>query len=264
MKRIAMITGASSGIGKTTASLLARNNFNVIITGRRDNLLRDVKKNIEAETSAKVQTSAKVLTLCFDIRIYDEMTKALGSIPDQWKKIDVLINNAGLAAGLDHFHESSLADWEQMIDTNIKGLLYISKEVSKRMVERGTGHIINIGSIAGKEVYEKGSVYCATKFAVDALTKGMRIDLVPYHIKVTCIAPGMVETEFSMVRFKGDRERADQVYEGLTPLYAEDIAEAILFAVTRPPHVNINDMLIMPSRECGLCVTGMIQLSQLS
>jgi 3-hydroxy acid dehydrogenase/malonic semialdehyde reductase len=250
MKRIALITGVTSGIGRATALLLARNNFNVIITGRRDNLLKEVKNKIEAETSAEV------LSLCFDIRIYREVTKALESIPDQWKKIDVLINNAGLAAGLDHFHESSLTDWEQMIDTNVKGLLYISKEISKWMVEQGTGHIINIGSIAGKEVYEKGSVYCATKFAVDALTKGMRIDLVTHQIKVTCIAPGMVETEFSMVRFKGDRERADKVYEGLTPLYAEDIAEAVLFVVTRPPHVNINDMLIMPTAQASATVVS--------
>jgi len=250
MERIALITGATSGIGRATALLLARNNFNVIITGRRDNLLKEVKNKIEAETSAEV------LSLCFDIRIYREVTKALESIPDQWKKIDVLINNAGLAAGLDHFHESSLTDWEQMIDTNVKGLLYISKEVSKWMVEQGTGHIINIGSIAGKEVYEKGSVYCATKFAVDALTKGMRIDLVHHHIKVTCIAPGMVETEFSMVRFKGNQKRVDKVYEGLTPLYAEDIAEAILFVITRPQHVNINDMLIMPTAQASATIVS--------
>lgn len=250
MKRIALITGTTSGIGRATAILLARNDFNLIITGRRNNLLKELKKKIEAETGAEV------LALCFDIRIYNEVMNALGSIPDNWKKIDVLINNAGLAAGLDYIHEGSVADWEQMIDTNIKGLLYISKEVSKWMVEQGTGHIVNLGSIAGRDVYEKGNVYCATKSAVDALTRGMRMDLVHHQIKVTCIAPGMVETEFSMIRFKGDREQADKVYEGLIPLYAEDIAEAILFAVTRPPHVNINDMLIMATAQASATVVS--------
>jgi len=250
MKRIALITGATAGIGRATAILLARNDFNVIITGRRKNLLIEVKKNIESETNAEV------LPLCFDIRMYDEVMSSLESVPDKWKKIDVLINNAGLAAGLDHIHEGSLADWEQMIDTNIKGLLYITKEVSGWMVNNRAGHIVNIGSIAGKEVYEKGGVYCATKYAVNALSQGMRIDLVSHNIKVTCIEPGMVNTEFSMVRFKGDRERADKVYEGVIPLYAEDIAEAILFVVTRPPHVNINEMLIMPTAQASATVVS--------
>lgn len=248
MKRIAIITGATSGIGEATALLLAKNDFNVIITGRRGNLLKRIRNKIESETTSEV------IELCFDIRLHSEVIKALGTIPDDWKKIDVLVNNAGLAAGLDHVHEGNLDDWEQMIDTNIKGLLYISREVSGWMIRQGYGHIINIGSIAGKEVYDKGNVYCATKFAVDALTRGMRIDLVQHNIKVTCIAPGMVETEFSMVRFKGDKQRADKVYEGLTPLYAEDIAEAILFAVTRPPHVNINEMLIMPTAQASATI----------
>ena len=250
MKKTALITGATSGIGRATAILLARKDFNLIITGRRQNLLVEVKKIIESESDAEV------LPVCFDIRRYDEVMTALRSIPDNWKKIDVLINNAGLAAGLDFIHEADLADWEQMIDTNIKGLLYISQEVSGWMVKNRAGHIINIGSIAGKEVYEKGSVYCATKFAVDALSRGIRIDLVSHHIKVTSINPGMVDTEFSMVRYKGDRERADKVYEGLTPLYAEDIAEAILFAVTRPPHVNINEMLIMPTAQAAATIVS--------
>jgi 3-hydroxy acid dehydrogenase/malonic semialdehyde reductase len=250
MKRTALITGATSGIGKATAILLARNDFNVIITGRRKNMLGEVKKIIESESSAEV------LPVCFDIRKYDEVMTALESIPDKWKNVDVLINNAGLAAGLDYIHEGSITDWEQMIDTNIKGLLYISKKVSGWMINNRAGHIINIGSIAGKEVYEKGNVYCATKFAVDALSRGMRIDLVSHQIKVTCINPGMVNTEFSVVRFKGDRERADKVYEGVTPLYAEDIAEAILFAISRPPHVNINEMLIMPTAQAAATIVS--------
>ena len=248
MKRIALITGATSGIGEATALLLARNDFNVILTGRRYDLLKKVRKKIESETNSKV------IELCFDIRKHSEVLQALDVIPDDWKKIDVLVNNAGLAAGLDHIQEGNLDDWEQMIDTNIKGLLYITREISKWMIMNGSGHIINIGSIAGKEVYEKGNVYCATKFAVDALTRGMRIDLVQHNIKVTCIAPGMVETEFSLVRFKGDRERAAKVYEGLTPLHAEDIAEAILFTVTRPPHVNINEILIMPTVQASATI----------
>jgi 3-hydroxy acid dehydrogenase / malonic semialdehyde reductase len=248
MKRIALITGATSGIGEAAALLLARNNFNIIITGRRGNLLKKVGEKIESETNSEV------IELCFDIRKHPEVIRALDTIPDEWKKIDVLVNNAGLAAGLDRFNEGNLDDWEQMIDTNIKGLIYISREISGWMIKQGSGHIINIGSIAGKEVYDKGNVYCATKFAVDALSRGMRIDLVQHNIKVTCINPGMVETEFSLVRFKGDKKRADKVYEGLKPLYAEDIAEAILFIVTRPPHVNINEMLIMPTAQASATI----------
>ncbi|KPK86320.1 MAG: short-chain dehydrogenase [Bacteroides sp. SM23_62_1] len=248
MKKIALVTGATAGIGKATAQLLARNNFDVIITGRRNNLLAELKTAIESETGAQV------LPLCFDVQIYNEVVNALESLPDRWKNTDVLINNAGLAAGLDFIQEGSLIDWEQMIDTNVKGLLYITRIVSGWMIPKKAGHIVNIGSIAGREVYEKGSVYCATKFAVDALSRGMRIDLVSHNIKVTCIEPGMVNTEFSLVRFKGDRKRADKVYEGVTPLYAEDIAEAILFAVTRPPHVNINEMLIMPTAQAAATI----------
>jgi 3-hydroxy acid dehydrogenase/malonic semialdehyde reductase len=248
MKKIALITGATSGIGKATALLLARNGFNIIITGRRQDYLNKVRTKIESETASEI------IELCFDIRKHSQVIQALDKIPESWKKIDVLVNNAGLAAGLDHFQEANMEDWEQMIDTNIKGLLYISREISRWMIARGSGHIINIGSIAGKEVYDKGNVYCATKFAVDALTRGMRIDLVEHNIKVTCIAPGMVETEFSLVRFKGNSERAAKVYEGLTPLHAEDIAEAILFAVTRPPHVNINEMLIMPTAQASATI----------
>jgi 3-hydroxy acid dehydrogenase/malonic semialdehyde reductase len=250
MKKIALITGATSGIGEATAILLAKNDFDVIITGRRKDLLEKVRNKIEMETTSKVHT------LCFDIRKHSDVREAVQSIPDNWKKISVLVNNAGLAAGLDHIQEGSLEDWDQMIDTNVKGLLYITKEITPLMISNGSGHIINLGSIAGKEVYEKGNVYCATKFAVDALSKGMRIDLVKHNIKVTCIAPGMVETEFSMVRFKGDSARAAKVYEGVTPLYGEDIAQAILFAVTRPPHVNIDEILIMPTAQASATIVN--------
>ncbi len=245
MKKIAFITGATSGIGKATALMLAENQFNIIITGRRKNLLDALKKEI------KNKYNSEALSLNFDIRKNDQVIKAIDSLPDNWKKIDVLINNAGLAAGLEPVQNGELDDWETMIDTNIKGLLYISRKIMPIMIQRGSGHIINIGSIAGKEVYIKGNVYCATKHAVDAITKGMRIDLLNHGIKVTLISPGMVETEFSIVRFKGDMENAKKVYDGFTPLYAEDIAEAVLFAVTRPAHVNINDMLIMPTAQAN-------------
>lgn len=246
MNKTALITGATSGIGRAVAKKLAQNGYNIIITGRRNNLLEALKNEINKEVPG-----IEVLTLNFDVRKQKEVSEAINGLPEKWSKIDVLVNNAGLAAGLDPIHEGSLDDWEQMIDTNVKGLLYITRCVTPSMVKNKSGHIINLGSIAGKEVYENGNVYCATKHAVDALTKGMRIDLLPYNIKVTSIDPGMVETEFSMVRFKGDKKRSDKVYEGLTPLGAEDIADAILFVVTRPPHVNINDMIIMPTAQAN-------------
>lgn len=245
MNKIALITGATAGIGRATALLLARNEFNVIITGRRAELL----DKLEMEIMSK--TSSEVLTLNFDIRNREAVDQAVASLPKKWQSIDVLVNNAGLAAGLNPIQEGDIEDWEQMIDTNIKGLLYITRAVSPGMADRKTGHIINIGSIAAKEVYENGNVYCGTKSAVDALTKGMRTDLVEHGIRVTAIHPGAVETEFSIVRFKGDKKKADKVYEGLIPLYDNDIAEAILFTVTRPPHVNINDMVIMPTAQAS-------------
>lgn len=248
MKKIAVITGATSGIGKATALKLAQNNYNLIITGRRKELLENLKKELG------VKYKCDVLSLNFDIREKAKVDEAIDNLPEAWKKIDVLINNAGLAAGLSPVQNGDVEDWEQMIDTNIKGLLYITRKVSPLMIEHGFGHIINLSSIAGKEVYENGNVYCATKHAVDALTKAMRIDLVKHNIKVTSISPGMVDTEFSLVRFKGDMMKANKVYEGLTPLFAEDIAEAILFVVTRPPHVNINDMLIMPTAQASAAV----------
>ena len=242
MNPIALITGATAGIGKATAKLLAAN-YNVIITGRRAELLHDVEEIIVKSTSAEVYS------LVFDIRDNKTVEKALSTLPDEWKDISVLVNNAGLSAGLEPVNEGSLDDWNRMIDTNIKGLLYITRIVSNWMIPRKSGHIINISSIAGKEAYANGGVYCATKYAVDALTKSMRLDFLKHNIKVGSICPGMVETEFSIVRFHGDEEKAANVYKGMTPLYAEDIAETILFMVTRPAHVNIDDVLIMPTAQ---------------
>jgi NADP-dependent 3-hydroxy acid dehydrogenase YdfG len=245
MNRIAIITGASAGIGRATAELLARNEFDLVITGRRSQQLESLEEEIRSKTSSDV------LSLSFDIRDMAAVREAVEKLTGKWKNVDVLVNNAGLAAGLDPIYEGDVEDWEQMIDTNLKGLLYITRLITPGMVERGKGHIINIGSIAGKEAYEKGNVYNATKFGVDGLTRAMRIDLVEYGIKVTSINPGAVETEFSMVRFKGDRKKAGKVYEGFIPLYAEDIAEAILFAVTRPPHVNVDDMTILSTAQAS-------------
>lgn len=245
MKKITLITGATSGIGEATALLLAKNNFDLIITGRRNQRLGQLKMRIQSESDAEV------LTLNFDIRKYEEIKYSLHSLSGKWRNIDILVNNAGLAVGLDPIHEGEIDDWERMVDTNIKGLIFITREISPMMVERKTGHIINISSIAGREVYEKGNVYSATKHAVSALSRAMRIDLLKHNIKVTNICPGAVETEFSIVRFKGDKEKANNVYRGFNPLRADDIAEAILFAVTRPPHVNIDDILIMPTAQAG-------------
>ncbi len=245
MRKIALVTGASAGIGKATAQKLAENKFNIIITGRRLKQLEELKNELG------IKYKSDVLILNFDIRNQEETSNAIDTLPEAWKKIDVLVNNAGLSVGLDHIQEGNIDDWERMIDTNIKGLLYITRKVTPLMIARNSGHIVNITSIAGKEVYEKGNVYCATKFAVDALTKGMRIDLLNHNIKVTSIAPGMAETEFSLVRFNGDKERADQVYKGFTPLNAEDVADAIFYAISRPPHVNISDMLIMPTAQAN-------------
>lgn len=243
MNKIALITGATAGIGEATALLLAQNNFNLVLTGRRIERLQLLKEKLVTETNSKV------FLLNFDIRSLQETTDAFNNLPDEWKNIDVLINNAGLAAGMSNIHEGNVEDWEQMIDTNIKGLLYITRLISPVMVKRGTGHIVNISSIAGKETYPMGNVYCATKHAVQSVTKGMRLDLLKYGIKVSTVSPGAVNTEFSLVRFKGDKERAKQVYKGFTPLDAQDIAESILFVVTRPAHVNIDDILVMPTAQ---------------
>ena len=246
MRKIALVTGATAGIGTATAEILAKNGYNLIITGRRKDLLDTLKNELG------VKYKSDVLALNFDIRDRVETEDAIDNLPETWKNIDVLINNAGLAAGLAPIQEGSVDDWDQMIDTNVKGLLYITRKVAPLMVKRGSGHIVNLSSIAAKETYENGNVYCATKHAVDALTKGMRIDLLKHNVKVTSISPGMVETEFSLVRFKGDKARADKVYEGLTPLSADDIAEAVWFALSRPAHVNINDMLIMPTAQASI------------
>jgi NADP-dependent 3-hydroxy acid dehydrogenase YdfG len=243
MKKTALITGATSGIGQATAKLLAKNDFDVIITGRRNKRLEQLEEEI-----IKSQ-STNVYTLNFDVRNKTEVEDAINSLPDEWKNISVLINNAGLASGLDPVQDGNYDDWEKMIDTNVKGLLYVSRVVSKIMVENKSGHIVNISSIAGREAYPNGGVYCGTKHAVEAITKSMRLDLLPHNIKVSRISPGMVETEFSLVRFHGDAEKANEVYNGFTPLYAEDVAETILFMVTRPDHVNIDDVLIMPTAQ---------------
>ena len=245
MRRTVLITGATSGIGKACATRYAMLNDRVIICGRRkdrlDELAADLKKTCQAE----------VLSLSFDIRQRKAVETAVNGLPETWKHLDILVNNAGLASGLDLFQEGNPDDWEEMIDTNIKGLLYISRLIAPLMIGNGKGHIVNIGSIAGKEVYPKGNVYCATKFAVDALTRAMRIDLLAHGIKVSQVCPGATETEFSEVRFKGDRETAAQVYKGYIPLTAGDIAEAVIWVTGLPAHVNVNDLVIMPVAQAG-------------
>jgi 3-hydroxy acid dehydrogenase / malonic semialdehyde reductase len=245
MPKTILITGATAGIGKAAAYRFAGDSNRLILTGRR----KDRLKEIEADLKSKFLV--EVITLSFDIRKKAEVEVNLENLPSDWKNIDILVNNAGLAAGLEPVHTASTDDWDTMIDTNIKGMLYISRKIIPWMIEQGSGHIFNIGSIAGKEVYSKGSVYSATKHAVDALTKGMRIDLLPYGIKVTQICPGAVETEFSNVRFKGDLERAKMVYKGYEPLQAEDIAEVIYFISGLPVRVNVNDILIMPQAQAN-------------
>lgn len=237
---IALITGATSGIGKASALLLGQNGFDLIITGRTQEAI---------DATAAELSDARVLPLAFDVRDRAAVDANLGALPPAWRDVDVLVNNAGLALGRDLLHEGDPADWDTMIDTNVKGLLYITRAVSPRMIERRKGHIVNLGSIAGKEVYKAGAVYNATKFAVEALTRGMRIDFLPHNIRVTSICPGAVRTAFSLTRFRGDHTKADAVYEGFEPLRAEDVADAILWAVTRPPHVCINDLLIMPTAQ---------------
>lgn len=238
MSKTVLITGATAGIGKATAEIFAANGWNTIITGRREENLQKLKQQLETEYKIKV------LTLCFDVQNRNEVNKAIESLSGNWKTIDVLVNNAGLALGKEPLQEGNIEDWETMIDTNVKGLLYITQAVLPEMIKRKSGHIINLSSTAGKEVYAGGNVYCATKHAVEALTKSMRIDVLPYGIKVSSVSPGLVETEFSKVRFKGDNQKADSVYKGFTPLYAEDVADAIYYVASRPAHVNIGDILL--------------------
>ncbi len=241
--KTALITGASSGIGEATAHALAAAGYQLILTARRADRLHEVAENIKEKHQVEIKT------LVFDIRNRTETEHAIESLPAEWKNIDLLINNAGLAAGLERINDGEVDNWERMIDTNIKGLLYISRIVTNIMKKRNTGHIINVGSIAGKESYLMGNVYCATKHAVDALSKGMRLDLLPYGIKVSQICPGAVETEFSIVRFNGDTERAASVYKGFRPLTATDIADTIAYMACAPAHINIADVTIFPSRQ---------------
>jgi NADP-dependent 3-hydroxy acid dehydrogenase YdfG len=238
-----MITGATSGIGKATATLFAKKGYNLILTGRRSEKLTALK------TKFKKKYGCKVKTLTFDVRDNKQVKKAINSLKDEWSNIDVLINNAGLAKGLDFIHEGKLQDWETMIDTNVKGLLYVTRLISPKMVKRRSGHIINVCSTAGHEAYAKGNVYCATKHAVDALTKGMRMDLYTYGIRVSQVSPAHVEqTEFALNRFDGDEKKA-KIYEDFNPLVSSDVAETIYFIVSRPKHVNIQDILLMGTQQ---------------
>lgn len=246
MGKIALITGATSGIGEAAAIAMAEAGYDLIITGRRLAQLTKIAKNIEKEHDVKV------LPLSFDVRDIQQVEHYLGALPLKWSDIALLINNAGLAVGLNPINQGVLDDWERMIDTNIKGVLYITKIVSNLMIKRGGGHIINIGSIAGKDVYPNGNVYCATKHAVDALSRGMMMDLYKHNIKVSQVCPGAVETEFSMVRFKGDTNKATAVYKGFQPLSAKDIADVIKFVALAPAHVNISDVTVMPLAQASV------------
>lgn len=242
MTKTAFITGASSGIGEATAIALAKEGFQVVLCGRRQQKLTDLQEFLK---------QTKTHQLLFDVRDKQEVKNAINSLPEEFKKIDVLINNAGNAHGLDYFQDGNLEDWDAMIDINVKGLMYVSKEIIPQMIAREEGQIINIGSTAGKEVYPKGNVYCASKHAVDAINQGMRLDLNGTGVKVGAINPGLVETEFSKVRFKGDEERATKVYEGFKALQAKDIADVICFVVTRPSHVNIADLTVMCTAQAS-------------
>ena len=248
MNKITLITGATSGIGLACAQRFAKEGHDLIITGRR-------KDRLDKTTSELHQKyGVSILPLCFDIRSQKDVQESVDALSDNWKNIEILVNNAGLAVGLNTLQEGIIDDWERMIDTNIKGLLYISRAITPNMINQGYGHIINIGSIAGREVYPNGNVYCATKYAVDALSKSMRIDLVKHGIKVSQIAPGAVDTEFSEVRFKGDKEKAGKVYKGFEPLHAEDIAAVTYYVTTLPKHANINDLVIMPTAQASATV----------
>jgi len=240
---IVFITGASSGFGMACARQFAQNGYQVIINARRAARLEQIKMELEADFHAQV------LVLPFDVRDYSAVTTAINSMPADWKQIDVLINNAGLAAGRDTFQDGSIHDWETMIDTNLKGLMYVTKSLVHGMMERKKGHIINVSSLAGQEVYPQGNLYCASKHAVTALSKGLRMDLLPFGIKVTNISPGLAETEFSIVRFKGDTDKAAATYSGYQALSAEDVADVIYFAASRPHHVNLEEITILPTAQ---------------
>lgn len=243
MKKTVLITGATSGIGKATAQILGKNNYKIVLCGRRIDRLKELEKELSAFT--------EVHSLSFDVRDKNAAFDSINNLPEEFSAIDILINNAGNAHGLDPIQNGDVDDWDAMIDINVKGLLYVSKAVMPKMIERKSGHIINIGSTAAKEVYPNGNVYCASKHAVDAITAGMRIDLNPFGIRVGAIHPGMVVTEFSEVRFKGDIERASNVYKGFDPLQAENIADIIHFVVSRPYHVNIADLVVMSTAQAS-------------
>lgn len=245
MKKIALITGATSGFGEACAVEFAANGYQVIINGRRTGRLQELQGRLQESYGAKV------LTLPFDVQDRRAVFSAIEGLPEDWQDIDVLVNNAGLALGRDLFNEADLNDWDTMLDTNVKGLLYVSKAVVPNMIRRQKGHIINIGSIAGKEVYERGNVYCASKSAVDALSRAMRIDLLPHHIRVTAIHPGAAETAFSLVRFKGAGDKAAKVYEGYEALSAGDVAGIVYYAASLPPHVCINDLVVTPTQQAN-------------
>jgi len=245
MAKIALITGATAGIGEACAHIFAREGYNLILTGRRLERLEKLAKKLNTKYNTEIAVSS------FDVRDREEVGSRLEGLPAKWKKVDVLINNAGLSQGLDPINKGSLDDWDTMIDTNVKGLLYVSRIISGWMIAHKRGHIINLGSIAGKDVYPNGNVYCATKHAVDALNKAMRIDLLPHGIRVTAIHPGAVETEFSEVRFHGDKERAKKVYDGFEPLVAADVADTVWFAVSRPKHVNISELIVTPVAQAN-------------
>ena len=245
MNKIVLVTGATAGFGEAIAHEFAKHKYDVIITGRRAERLKKVKKVLEDKYGVAV------LDLNFDVRNREATQKTLSSLDSRWQQIDVLVNNAGLASGLGAIQDGDIEDWEKMIDTNVKGLLYVTRCIAPMMIKNKKGHIINIGSIAGKEVYANGNVYCATKHAVDALTKATRIDLIQHGIRVTGICPGMAETEFSVVRFHGDEEKAKSVYKGFQPLTATDIADVVYYAASRPAHVNISDMVITPLAQAN-------------
>ncbi len=247
MKKIIMITGATAGFGRATARKFAKNGYNVIITGRRKERLDELEQEL-------AEFKVEVLPLNFDVRKRYEVADIISGLPDKWKHIDILVNNAGLAVGLSHVDDADVDDWDRMVDTNVKGLLYVTRAVAPLMVARERGHIFNISSIAGTDIYENGNVYCATKSAVNSLSKAMRIDLLKHNIKVTNIAPGMAETEFSLVRFKGDKEQAKQVYTGVDALTGDDIAEVIYYCATLPAHVCINDLSITPTQQAAVGV----------
>jgi NADP-dependent 3-hydroxy acid dehydrogenase YdfG len=247
-KKIALITGATSGIGKSTALILAKNGYSIIATGRREVKLEELRQELGQ--------GVDYLPLVFDVRDREKVLEILDNLPEGWKSIDVLVNNAGNAHGIDPIQSGDLDDWDAMMDINVKGLLYVTKAIVPGMCARKSGMVINIGSIAGKEAYPNGSVYCGSKAAVDAITKGMRMDLNPFGIRVVAIHPGLVETEFSMVRFKGDESKSEKVYQGFEPLVAQDIAEIIEFVVNRPPHVVLADIVVLPTAQASATIVN--------